>query len=72
MKKIFVMCSGVWIFYKGKLMLFSIKFHYCEAIEKCRIQEVKVGRRARNVSSKVTTFSVAVSPFTRIFQVSHC
>ena len=70
-KKIFVVCSSVWIFDKGKLMLFSIKFHYCEAVEKCRIQEVKVGRKARNDSSKVTTFSVAVSPFTRVFQVSH-
>ena len=70
-KKFFVVCSGVWIFDKGKLMLFSVKFHYCEAVEKCRIQEVKVGRKARNDYSKVTTFSVAVSPFTRIFQESH-
>ena len=73
MKKLFVVCSSVWNFDRGKLILLSvsIKFHYFEAVEKCHIQEIKASRKARNDPSKVTTFSVTVSPFIRVFQVSH-
>ena len=72
-KKLFVVSSSVWNFDRGKLILLSvsIKFHYFEAVEKCHIQEIKAGRKARNDPSKVTTFSVTVSPFMRVFQVSH-
>ena len=52
-------------------MLLSVNYHYVEAVEKCHIQEIEAGRKARNDPSKVTTFSVTVSPFMRVFQVSH-
>ena len=70
-KKLFVVHSGVWNSDRGKLMLLSVNFHYVEAVEMCHIQEIEVGRKARNDPSKVTTFSVRVSPFMRVFQVSH-
>ena len=66
-KNLFVVHSSVWNFDRGKL----IEFHYFEAVEKCHIQEIKAGRMARNDPSKVTTFSATVSPFMRVFQVSH-
>ena len=65
-KKLFVVSSIVWNFDRGKL----IKFHYFEAVEKCHIQEIKAGRKARNDPSRVTNFSVRVSPFMRVFRVS--
>ena len=70
-KKLFVVGSSVWNFDRGKLMLLSVNSHYFEAVEKCHIQEIEAGRKARNDPSKVTTFSVTVSPFMRVSQVSH-
>ena len=66
-RKLFVVHSSVWNFDRGRL----IEFHYFEAVKKCHIQEIEAGRKARNDPSRVTIFSVRVSPFMRVFQVSH-
>ena len=52
-------------------MLLSVEFHYFEAVKRCHIQEIEAGRKERNDPSRVTTFSVTLSPFMRISQMSH-
>ena len=73
-KKLFALYSSVWNFDRGKLVILNvfIKFHCFETVERCHIQVTKVFMKTRNEPGKLTTFSVIVSSFKQIFQVSHC
>ena len=72
-KKLFVIYNSVWNFDRGKLVILNvfIKFHHSETVENCHIQVTKVVRKTRKEPGKITTFSVIVSSFKQIFQVSH-